>query len=154
MKRLLIFGAAIIVILAIAPHGSAFTITVINNVDTADCRYLPSYEMHYMAEVNFYYNAFGNVKAYTAFIPSGESYTYNSGNWCPSGVTGYMYSKKVQDGKEVSTQRFIILAADNWGRHNEGLNFACQNSTFKINCGKCFMENKCNNHDTFSFDRQ
>jgi hypothetical protein len=161
MKRFLIFVAAVIVILAMAPHGSAYTLTVTNNVPTADCSfYLHPYMVYYMAEVNFYYNAIENVKAQTAFIPSGESYTYDCGKWCPSGVTGYMYVKIVENGKTTYSQKFIIWAADNWGHHDAGLNLACQSSTFKINIVNTDIRFKCDpsyvyaNNMTFTFDRQ
>jgi len=161
MKRLLIFVAAVIVILVMAPQGSAYTLTVTNNVDTADCNsYLYPFKVYYMAEVNFYYNAIENVKAFTAFIPSGESYTYDCGKWCPSGVTGYMHVKVVENGKTTYSQKFIILSADNWGYHNQGLHLACQSSTFKINIRNTDIRLKCNpwsgfaDNVTFTFDRQ
>jgi hypothetical protein len=167
VKNFFVIAAAIISILGMGSPGWGHTVTVINNVGTIDCSIDYPYKVYYMAEVNFYYNAIENVKAQTAYIPSGESYTYDSGKWCPSGVTGYMYVKTVNSsgrtvdpsGTSTGNWKIIILAADNLGRHNAGLNVACQSSVFKINILDTSHVFNCapwnfRDNFTFTFDRQ
>jgi|GEM_PF-2159533 len=163
MKRLLIAAAVLISVFGMVSSGGAFTVTVINDQvkDSMECWLFPPKEcwtVEFMAEVNFYYNAIENVKAETDYIPGGSSYTYNSGAWCPSGVTGVMHIKKTKRGWSTSEhQKFIIRAADNRGKHEAGLNVACQNSTFKI---WSMYSNPCQallngaDNKTFSFERQ
>jgi len=82
----------------------------------------------YLAQVNFYYNLFANVKDQTLYIEPNSSRTYSpSGALCPAGLTGTMSG--VYSGKTYTT---IIEAADNYGLRGSGLKAGCWSSIFDI----------------------